>query len=240
MPVAFPEIGSGAPRQAEAVALAVPEIHRSDAGNTTGAAARLAPVPDQSQNGFDAAATADEILVSAREEAAKIIADAQASAAAFAELARTDARREMEELLAGEVEKQTAVIRGDLTRTIDEIAGLAESISRRHEKDIVELALQIARKVVGREVTIDREIAFTLVKISLAKLHNRAAAEVHLNPEDLAFVEMHRERLDFRGALDLVADRAISVGGCLIHTESGDIDGRIESQFEELAHGLFS
>ena len=98
--------------------------------------------------------------------------------------------------------------------------------------------LQVADSVGDREVTIDREIAFTLVKVSLGKLHDRAVAEVHLSPEDFTYVQAHREKLDFRGSLDLVEDRSISVGGCLIHTESGDIDARIESQFEEIAHGL--
>jgi len=89
-------------------------------------------------------------------------------------------------------------------------------------------------------VTIDREIALTLVKVSLGKLHNRSIAEVHLNPEDYAFVQAHLEKLDFRGSLELVEDRSISVGGCLIHTETGEIDARIKSQFDEIAYGLLN
>ena len=102
----------------------------------------------------------------------------------------------------------------------------------------VELALEIAKKVVGREVSLDREIALTLVKVSLKRLNSRAAAQVHLSPDDFAFVDAHREKLDFHGSLEIIEDRSVSPGGCLVRTDTGDIDARIESQFDEISHGL--
>ena len=126
----------------------------------------------------------------------------------------------------------------NLPKRSRKIVGLQAKSQTAVGNELVELALDIAKKIVGREVTIDREIALTLVKVSLEKLHNRARAQVHLHPEDFAYVESHREKLDFHGSLEIIEDRSISVGGCLIHTETGDIDARIESQFDEIAHGL--
>ena len=127
-----------------------------------------------------------------------------------------------------------------LANTIAEVGSLGSEMAASVEHELLELAIQIAKKIVAREVTIDREIALTLVKVSLAKLHNRSIAEVHLNPEDYSFVKNHLDKLDFRGKIDLVEDKSISVGGCLIHTETGDIDARIESQFDEISHGLLN
>lgn len=238
-PVALPEIGSGAAISKEPSAPVIPEVAR-----TAGAAAAkrsLERATDSETLGVPPSeATVDDLLKSARDEAARIIAEAERNADAIAEAAKEKALREMELRFDAEVAAKTDEARADLVETIERINGLAEEISKRHEHDIVELAIQIARKIVGREVTIDREIAFTLVRVSLAKLHDRAVAEVHLNPEDLAYVESHRDKIDFRGALDLVADRAVSVGGCLIHTDAGDVDARVESQFEEIAHGLLT
>jgi len=189
--------------------------------------------------GLENTTAADEILQRAREEAAKIIASATENKGMeliSAEKTEEELRAQLDSTVADRV----ADIRDRLTETIDQISGLTDEIRSRAENDLVVLAMQIAKKIVGREVTIDREIALTLVKVSLSKLHNRSVAKVHLNPEDLAFVDAHRDACDFRGALELVEDRSISVGGCLVHTETGDIDARIESQFDEIARGLLN
>ncbi|MBS1792391.1 MAG: hypothetical protein JSS81_00975 [Acidobacteria bacterium] len=239
--VAIPRIGGSSTDSRSIGQFVFPSVAELLAGETEQPAA--VPETEPVETEFEPAVVMpniDEIVQSARDEAARIIATAESNAADIAEAAREKAEQEVRLRFDQEVAAQAAEIRLQLTETIEQIAGLAAEITRQAENDLVELALRIAKKVVAREVTIDREIALTLVKVSLGKLHNRSVAEVHLNPEDLQFVRMHREKLDFRGSLELVEDRSISVGGCLIHTETGDIDARIESQFEEIAHGLFN
>lgn len=182
--------------------------------------------------------TEEDILSQAREEAARIIAQAEKDKETIEHAAREKGLQFAQNSIDAEVSTQVNQMRLELTETIEKIAGLSEGITAGAETQLVELALEIAKKIVGREVSIDREIALTLVKVSLKRLHNRAAAKVLLNPEDFAFVQANREKLDFHGSLEILEDRSISVGGCLIQTETGDIDARIESQFDEVAHGL--
>ncbi len=184
--------------------------------------------------------SADELLIKAQEEAARIIAQAEEHAAIIEQLASDKAIQKAREDIEAENAGRFAELRMELAKTIAEVGSLGSKMAASAEHELVELAIQIAKKVVAREVTIDREIALTLVKVSLAKLHNRSVAEIHLNPEDYSFVKNHLDKLDFRGKIDLVEDRSISVGGCLIHTETGDIDARIESQFDEISHGLLN
>ena len=181
-----------------------------------------------------------DILQNARDKAAQIIAQAEENRALLEQAAQEKAILDANAAFESEVTARVDEIRHQLVETLERISDLAGKITTHAESDMVELALRIAKKIVGREVTIDREIALTLVKVSLSKLHNRSVAEVHLNPDDFAFVEAHREKLDFRGALEIVEDKSISVGGCLIHTETGDVDARLESQFDEIAHGLLN
>lgn len=180
----------------------------------------------------------EDILQTAREEAAQIIANAEEQSKAIEQAARDRARAEVRAELQEEANAQVADLREELAKTLAEVSGLRNEITSQAENELVELALEIAKKVVGREVTFDREIAFTLVKVSLSRLQTHAAARVHLHPEDFAFVQSHRERLNFHGALEIIEDRSVSLGGCLVRTETGDIDARLESQFEEIAHGL--
>lgn len=180
----------------------------------------------------------DEILQQARDEAAQIIANAEAWSAAIEEAAKERAKAEVRAELAAESAAQVADLRENLAQTLAEISRLKEEITGQAEQQLVELALEIAKKIVGREVSFDREIAFTLAKVSLSRLQSHAAARVHLSSEDFAFVDLHRERLNFHGALELVEDRSIAPGGCLVRTENGDIDARLESQFDQIAQGL--
>jgi flagellar assembly protein FliH len=55
-----------------------------------------------------------------------------------------------------------------------------------------------------------------------------------LHPDDFAYISAHKERLEAGHALELVEDRSIGRGGCLVHTEVGDVDTRIEQQFAEI------
>lgn len=184
--------------------------------------------------------TADELLERAQEEAARILAQAEEHAAIIEQVASDKAVQKAKAELAAENEAVFAELRMRLADTIAEVGAIGEDMTANVEEELVELAIQIAKKIVAREVTIDREIALTLVKVSLAKLHNRSIAEVHLNPEDHDFVKNRLDQLNFRGKIDLVEDKSIAIGGCLIHTETGDIDARIESQFDEISHGLLN
>lgn len=180
----------------------------------------------------------EEILQNARDEAAQIIAEAEEQSAIMAEAARDRLTSEIRTQLETEMAEQINRLRDQFAAAIEQISSLSSEIIAQTEKEMVELALEIAKKIVGREVTIDREVALTLVKISLAKLHNRTFAKVLLNPEDYAYLQSHLEKADFHGSIELVEDRSISLGGCLIQTETGEIDARIESQFDEIAYGL--
>jgi len=182
--------------------------------------------------------TPDDVLQQARSEAARIIAQAEENAALMLQVAEDKAAHESGTKVEAEVSQQVAEIRSQLSATIQQISGLSNEITARAEADLIELALQIARKIVRREVTVDRDVALTLVKVSLGKLHDRSVAAVHLNPEDFTYVQAHREKLGFRGGLEIIEDPLVGIGGCLIHTETGDIDARIGSQFDEIAHGL--
>lgn len=180
----------------------------------------------------------EEILQNARDEAAQIIAEAEEQSVIMAEAARDRLTSEIRIELEAEMNNKIDELRNQFSSSIEHVSSLSSQIIAQTETEMVELALEIAKKVVGREVTIDREVALTLVKISLAKLHNRTFAKVLLNPEDFAYIQSHLEKADFHGSIELVEDRSISLGGCLIQTETGEIDARIESQFDEIAYGL--
>ena len=182
----------------------------------------------------------DEILTNAEAQAAAIIAEAEENARMIEQAAHDKGLAQAETKIAAEVANQVADLREQLAGTISEVSTLYGVIANQAERDLIELALEIAKKIVHREVTIDREVALTLARVTLGRLHSRTSAAVHLHPEDSVYVSANREKLNFHGAVEIIEDRSISLGGCLVRTEMGDIDARIEPQFDEISRGLLS
>ena len=180
----------------------------------------------------------EDILESAKREADAMIANAEAHSRAIEEAAMEKGLQKANQTIADEVAAKADEIRQQLTQTISEIAQVRQEIVAQTENEMVRLALEIARKIVNREVSIDREIAVTLARVALGRLNNRVVAAVHLHPEDFVYVNNHLEKLEFHGSLELVEDRSVQPGGCLVRTAAGDVDARIEAQFEEISNGL--
>jgi flagellar biosynthesis/type III secretory pathway protein FliH len=209
---------------------------------------QLPPVsfnPVEAQRGHhesvaDVTGAMNNVLDDARAEAARIIAEAQEQAAEIERQAYEKGVEEGRLSLSAEISEAIEPMREKFAATLDELTNLRESIAVYSEQELVRLAIEIAKKVVHRQVALDSEIALTLARVTLGRLHNRAIAKVHLHPEDYAYVVMHRERLGGGGSVELIEDKSITRGGCLVETEMGDIDARIEQQFAEIERGLMS
>jgi flagellar biosynthesis/type III secretory pathway protein FliH len=127
--------------------------------------------------------------------------------------------------------------------TLEELANLRTQVLTASEREVVRLALEISRKVVKREVTIDEDIILALVKVAMNRLGEESVMTVRLNPRDVQSILRFRNAADrgsvLNDAIKLVEDPLISRGGCLIETESGIIDARVEEQFKEIEKGFF-
>jgi flagellar assembly protein FliH len=171
-------------------------------------------------------------------EAERIVAEARVRAADIERQAHEDGRAARAAEVAAEVSRVIDPWQEQLTDTLAELAGLRLAISAQAERDLIRLSLEIAKKIVHREVAIDPDVVMALARIGLSRVHNRTAASIHLHPEDLAYVTIHRAKLKGGHELELVEDLSIERGGCLIHTEMGDVDARIEEQFAEIETAL--
>lgn len=125
-----------------------------------------------------------------------------------------------------------------------EIGRLKPALYAQAEREVVKLALEVAKKVVHREVQIDPEIIQTLVRVALSHVAVKSAVTIRIHPADYSFMLEHRAAITRPGESEremvLLADKSMQRGGCLIETECGDIDGRIEEEFREVERTFFS
>jgi len=140
-------------------------------------------------------------------------------------------------------EKQVEAMMKRYAEAICEIGRIKPALYAQAERDVVKLVLQVAKKIVHREVRVDREIVQTLVRVALDHVAVKSAARIRLHPADYEFVSGECRASVLPGESDreitLLADKSIERGGCLIETECGDIDARIEEEFREVECAFF-
>lgn len=99
------------------------------------------------------------------------------------------------------------------------------------EQQLLQLALAVGKQLARRELRIDPAQVIGIIRESLAQLPVSARdVRIHLHPDDAATV---RERLAAPAnerAWTVVEDPALSRGGCVVRTETSQIDVRLESR----------
>jgi flagellar assembly protein FliH len=140
-------------------------------------------------------------------------------------------------------EKKVAPLMKRYADAILEIGKLKPRLYAQVERDVVRLALEVAKKIVHREVHVDREIVQTLIKVALNHVAAKSPVTIRLHPADYNFVLEQRTASMPSGEgerdISLLADQSIERGGCLIETECGDVDARIEEEFREVERAFF-
>jgi flagellar assembly protein FliH len=136
--------------------------------------------------------------------------------------------------------KQEAVMR-QYSETILEVGKFRSSLYAQVEREVVKLAVEVSKKIIHREINADPDVIQTLVRVALSHVAEKSAVTVHLNPADYGYLLERRAEFSQSEGRDIVllADKSIERGGCIIQTECGDIDARIEEKFREVEHAFF-
>jgi flagellar assembly protein FliH len=185
----------------------------------------------------------DAVLSSAQQQADAILQEAQLKAAEIEKEAYEIGFSQGEKAGKEVGEKMVEALLKQYSQTLEALANLRKEIFSASEREVIRLSLEIARKVVKREVTIDEEVIMALVKVALNRLGEESVMTLRVNPRDcqsiLRYSSSQGKANPLHAGIKLVEDVMISRGGCLIETEAGIIDARIEEQFREIEKGFF-
>jgi len=177
-----------------------------------------------------------EPSVAAEEEVATSSRQAQAVKAAYEE-----GFREGEKAGAAAVEKRLDAVEERYGESLLELDRLRSTLYSQIEREVVKLAVEVARKIVRREIQADPEIVQTLIRVALSRVAEKSTVTVHVHPSDYNYLlERRAELASGTREIVLVSDRAIEQGGCLVQTDCGEIDARIDQQFREVERVFFN
>ena len=125
-----------------------------------------------------------------------------------------------------------------LGETLEELASLRRTILHQSERQLVQLALALARRIVRREIAADEELLTALARVALDRLGDSGQATIRLHPDDYARAAARRVDQLASAHVTVLADPAVSRGGCLVESPFGFVDASIDAQFQELARAL--
>ncbi|MFL5963051.1 MAG: FliH/SctL family protein [Gaiellaceae bacterium] len=183
--------------------------------------------------------------VSPAERAAEVLERAQASAAAVEAEAseRGQAAGYAAGLAAAAAELEPA--RAALVAAVTGIEAQGEELLRLAELRSVELAVALAEKIVGAAFGADPSLVVEVVAGALRRSTERDRIVVELHPDDLELVRADEDLARSLGIqrLELIGERRVGRGGCVVRTSAGEIDGRIAEQLaraEEILREAFA
>lgn len=119
---------------------------------------------------------------------------------------------------------------------------LKDELYRKIENDVVDISVMIARKIIGSAAEQDRELVVNIAKEAIKRASDREVLRIRVAPVDYDTLNKKRSELlqciDGIKSLIFEADESVQPGGCLIETNQGDIDARIDSQIKVIKGAL--
>ena len=224
--------------------------------------ARAKPEPSPTPEGFQSLAVAeissagswgiegseqgagmrDDPIKTARDEADGIIKGAQEKAALIEREAYESGYKEGEKtgIEIGEKRFESAVksLESALAAFREEAAkGLADM-----ESEVIRLSLAVARKVIHAEVLQNSDVIVQNLKHVLKMVTEKDTILVRLHPKDAERAKAKQAELavnmpDIK-SLTFQADESMPRGGAIVETSFGDLDARLDEQFENVEKSI--
>jgi flagellar assembly protein FliH len=162
------------------------------------------------------------------------LAAAQAEADAIRAAARAEGHADGLEAGLAEGRAQLAAALAALEAAHAEVVALREATAEAVERDAVELAVQLAEKIVAGTLDAQPERVLDVVRGALRRLTERRRVTVLVHPDDLELVRAAAD--GFAAELggiehcEVQAERRLVRGGAVVRTDEGQIDASIETQ----------
>lgn len=114
-----------------------------------------------------------------------------------------------------------------LSRSIEELAVCRLRYRQETEGEVVQLALEIARRILRRELTVDPEAILGLLRAGLESVSLREVLEVRVHTAHADIVRSALQRMGAPVAISVVGDAHLEPGAVCVETRRGDSTRRL-------------
>jgi len=136
------------------------------------------------------------------------------------------------------LESEVQAVIGRLTAAIADVSGARADVIQRAEADTVRLAIEIARRVLHRELTVDGNALKALTKAALQKLQAQEIHRVRVHPDQEPAVRASLQESGRGQGIEIISDPSQPPGGILFDIGRGALDASVGTQLDEIVRGL--
>lgn len=138
--------------------------------------------------------------------------------------------------------QKAEVLFNGLGTVLHELSSFKDTLFKSCEREMLELSLAVAKKVIQREVEAKEDGVLECVRHAMRAVAGGGEITVKLNPKEIEVVKQHKSELArFHGnvkGLNMEADESIAKGGCVVSSNYGEVDATIGSILQEIEEKL--
>jgi type III secretion protein L len=176
---------------------------------------------------YEASLDAKDLVAQAQERAKQILEQAERECDAIRERAKDEGRQsglaEWNQILAKTEER-------------------AATLTKSWEENMVRLSVRVAEKIIGEQIKLQPESIVSMVSEALKGARPARRLAIQVNQEDVPYVRAQIDRLKDSASLgsqiEVVPSANVRRGGCVIDSELGIVDARLETQLKCLEEVL--
>jgi flagellar assembly protein FliH len=139
--------------------------------------------------------------------------------------------------LQGETQKNIELVCHGLQKVTEDLKQERNTIWEQCEKELVKLALVIAKKAIYHEISKGGStVVEKVVAEAVDKAKGKKIVRLHLSPVDIEDFKCRgvAEFIDGNKDYEIISDTDIASGGCKVVTDYGSIDARLETRWSEI------
>lgn len=141
-----------------------------------------------------------------------------------------------------EVEQETGRLLAALSKVVSASETAFEQERNTLAEDCADVVAEVLAKIAG-SVLASREAIVGTVMAVLRRMKDDREATIRVHADDLPVLRQEEDKLAKlfgRSKFTLVADSRVAVGGCIVETAAGSLDGRLDVQLREMCETLRS
>lgn len=130
----------------------------------------------------------------------------------------------------------------EMSQIITTLKNMKTDMSHFNEAHMIQLLFQMASKLAQDHLEYDNQPLVEVIRQAVELAQGEENVIVHLSDKQMSFIEtlqsQKKVEFDFLDKVKLVANPEITPGGCIIETNYGEVDARVEQRIQKLWDNL--
>lgn len=182
---------------------------------------------------------ADVILINARSKADNLLQETNSRISIIEQETYENGYRKGEQDARHTAKRAQDEFCASTQKVLQQLEGLREKIYQDTEAELVQLAIDIAEKLVCRQLDINPDTIVDIAKAACIQAKECKQVIIYVEPQQIENIKARQAEIASQlyrtKRVTIIADSNIGSGGCRIETETGYIDATIATMLEQLA-----